>query len=234
MIRASHQLELDLAGSRWANGQALPSPDELAVRYGCSSAEIESAIGHLVYEGMLERDPSRREIVRRVKSPLWGTITGNHSLTKEARKRGEEPGTEILSFETVPAWPTVQGRLQLEPGDDVVIMERLRTADRAPVSLEFSYYPAKLYPGMTIEMFTGGGEGQSSFKIMQEKFNLTPDRAVDEVTVAAVEAREANLLGIDPGTPVLIRFRLTLAPDGRPIKGSRAIYLFKAGYSLAI
>jgi GntR family transcriptional regulator len=234
MLRAAQQLEIDLANSEWANGQALPSVEDLAARYACSPVEMENAVGDLIYEGLLERDPFRREILRRVKSPLWGTITGNHSLTKEAKKRGEEPGTEILTFDTVPAWPLVQKRLQLQPGDEVIIMERLRTSNGVPVSLEFSYYPAKLYPGMTIDMFTGGGEGQSSFKIMQEKFNLIPDRAVDEVTVAAVEEREANLLGIDPGTPVLIRFRLTIAPNGQPIKGSRAIYLFKAGYSLSI
>lgn len=234
MNRIAMQLQNELEDSTWAPAEPLPRVDELSARYGCTPDEVTVAIGDLIYEGLLERDPSQREIVRRVKSPLWGTITGNHSLTKEARKRGEEPGTEILTFDTVSAWPIVQNRLQLQAGDEVIIMERLRTADGVPVSLEFSYYPAKLYPGMTIDMFTGSGEGQSSFKIMQERFNLIPDRAVDEVTVAAVEEREARLLGIDPGTPVLIRFRLTIAPNGQPIKGSRAIYLFRAGYSLSI
>ncbi|MEJ2012447.1 MAG: GntR family transcriptional regulator [Anaerolineales bacterium] len=234
MNRATLQLLHDLEDSLWAHGQPLPSLDQMAERYRATTAEVEAAVRDLIYEGLLERDPSNREIVRRVKSPLWGTITGNHSLTKEAKRRGEEPGTEILTFETLPAWPAVAERLALALSDEVIIMERLRTASGIPVSLEFSYYPAKLYPGMTIEMFTGGGEGQSSFKIMQEKFGLVPDHAVDEVTVAAIEAREAKLLNIDPGTPVLIRFRLTITEDGRPIKGSRAIYLFKAGYTLPI
>ena len=234
MNRVGQDLYNDLEQSAWVQGQSLPPLEELAERYHSTPVEVERAIGDLIYEGWLERDPARREVLRRVKVPLWGTITGNHSLTKEAQRRGEEPGTQILTFETVPAWPIVADRLQLEPGDQVIIMERLRTANGVPVSLEFSYYPAKLYPGMTLEMFTGGGEGQSSFKIMQEKFNLVPDRAVDEVTVAAAELREAELLGIDPGIPVLIRFRLTLSSSGKAIKGSRAIYLFKAGYTLPI
>ncbi|MFN2149446.1 MAG: GntR family transcriptional regulator [Anaerolineales bacterium] len=234
MNRVAQELSTDLDHSVWETGQPIPSVAELADRYHSTVNEVERAIGDLIYEGWLERDPANKGTVRRVKSPLWGTITGNHSLTREAHKRGEEPGTQILTFETVPAWAVVAQRLQLDPGDQVTIMERLRTANGVPVSLEFSYYPTKLYPGMTIDMFTGGGEGQSSFKIMQEKFNLVPDHAVDEVTVAAVEPREADLLDIDPGTPVLIRFRLTISSTGLPIKGSRAIYLFKAGYTLPI
>jgi len=234
MNKAAGQLQRDLEAPTWPPGEPLPAVPELAERYGCTVEDLELAVGDLIYEGVLERDPDSRAVIRPVLHPLWGTITGNHSLTKEAHKRGEEPGTQILTFETVPAWPIVAARLGLDEGEDVTIMERLRTSNGKPVSLEFSYYPTRLYPGMTREMFTGGGSGQSSFKIMQEKFNLIPDHAVDEVTVAAVEPREARLLGLQAGIPVLIRFRLTISPEGKPIKGSRAIYLFKAGYTLPI
>ncbi len=215
-------------------GEHLPASADLMRTYDCDKASLDEAIGDLIYEGLLERNPANRLEIRVPKHPLWGTIRGNHSLTKEALRRGVEPGTVILKFETVACWPVVQTRLQLEPGDEVVIMERLRLAGEQPVSLEFSYYPAKLYPGITKEMFSGGGEAQSSFKVMQDKFNLMPDRAEDEVTVAAIEGREAALLHVEPGTPVLIRFRLTLTKQGVPIKGSHAIYLFKAGYTLPI
>ena len=140
----------------------------------------------------------------------------------------------ILTFETMPSWPVVRERLQLDVGDEVTIMERLRLADGEPLALEYSYFPAKYYPGITADMFMGGGAGQSSFKVMQEKFGLKSARAVDEVTVVAIEKREAELLNMEEGTPVLLRFRLTLSDKGVPIKGSRAIYKFKAGYEMDI
>jgi hypothetical protein len=68
---------------------------------------------------------------------------------------------------------------------------------------------------------------------MEEK-GLIPDTAVDELAVATLEEREAELLGLEPGVSVLIRFRVTLSPAGIPIKGSRAIYLFRPGYQLKI
>jgi len=234
MNNFAQQIQKDIEDGKYQPGKILPGVRQLSEKYMVGEEEVTHGLSDLIYEGFLERPCTDRESVRLPKHKLWGTITGNHSFTKEAKKRGMEPGTKILTLETVPSWPVVQERLQLEPGDEVTIMERLRLADGEPVALEYSYYPTKLYPGMTAEMFTGGGEGQSSFKIMQEKFGLIPHRAVDEVTVAAIEAREAELLDMEAGTPVLLRFRLTLSDKGIPIKGSRAIYKFKAGYEMGI
>ena len=234
MNAVAQSIHAQIQSGRLPAGEHLPGSESLLRTYECDEATLEAAIGDLIYEGLLERNPAHRDEVRVLMHPLWGTLWGNHSLTKEALRRGIEPGTIILKFETVPSWQAVQSRLNLGPEDEVIIMERLRLAGAQPISMEFSYYPANLYPGMSMEMFTGGGEGQSSFRVMQEEFNLIPDHAQDEVTVAAIEGREAALLHVEPGTPVLIRFRLTLTKQDLPIKGSRAIYLFKAGYTFPI
>lgn len=234
MRQLSQKILKELALESYPPGKLLPSETELCEKFNASETEIRQALGDLVYEGLVERNPFNRSEVRVPRHQLWGTITGNHSFTREARRRNMEPGVEILTFETVPAWPAVRQRLQLEPEDLVLVMERLRLADGQPVALEYSYMPAKFYPGATREMFEEGGEGQSSFKVMEEKFGLKSARAVDEVTVAAIEKREAKLLQMDEGVPVLLRFRVTLSGKGVPIKGSRAIYKFKAGYELDI
>lgn len=215
-------------------GEVLPGFQELKKKYEVEQDVLVEAISDLIYEGILERDPKDRALLRVPPYKLWGTITGNHSFTGEAKKRGLEPGVKIVTFKTVPSWPQVRERLKLEEGEEVLVMERLRLADGEPLALEFSYMPAKYYPNATREEFEGGGEAQSSFKVMQEKYGLKSDQAVDEVAVAAIEKREAELLNLEEGTPVLIRFRVTLSDKGVPIKGSRAIYKFKAGYELSI
>ena len=113
-------------------------------------------------------------------------------------------------------------------------MERLRLADDAPVAIEISYFPAKFYPGITPDLFTEEGSGQSSFAVMEQKFGLKSEKAFDEVTVVCLEKREADYLQVDPGTPVLQRFRVTLSDKGIPIKASRAVWLFRAGYQMGI
>ncbi len=215
----------------FVEGQPLPAADVLAEKYNTNVDHVRNGIGDLIYEGVLERSPESRNEVR-VKRPYpWHLVTGNHSFTNEAKKRGQKPGNRILTFERRSGWPQVINRLQLQENDDVFVLERLLLADDEKVGLEFSYMPAKFYEGVTREMFEGGG---STFKVMQQKFGLIPDKGVDEISVATLEQREASLLERDPGVPVLIRFRITLSPKGIPIKGSRAIYLFNPGYRLSL
>ena len=226
---------------RWINsgefkpGDRLPSIAELARLFNATPAEIEDALSELIYEGAIQRErPAPVDVFILPKRELWGTLGGSHSITKEAKKRGEEPGVKIINWQLVDAWPSIARRLALDPGDQVQIMERLRLADDAPVAIEISYFPAKFYPGITPDLFTEEGSGQSSFAVMEQKFGLKSEKAFDEVTVVCLEKREADYLQVDPGTPVLQRFRVTLSDKGIPIKASRAVWLFRAGYQMGI
>jgi GntR family transcriptional regulator len=223
------KIDAAIRKDRFNVDEILPSCEELAIEFGGTVEQVKYGIGDLVYEGVLERVPSSNKV--RVRAGyLWDIVRGNHSFTGEAKKRGQRPGNRILTFEKRTAWPQIIQRLQLNEGEEVLVMERLLLADEKPVGLEFSYMPAKYYEGITREMFEGG---HSTFGVMEER-GLIPDTAVDEIAVATLEEREAELLGMDCGVPVLIRFRVTLSPKGLPIKGSRAIYLFKPGYQLKI
>lgn len=229
------ELENLIKSGGYQPGDSLPAVDVLAKQLNASEAEIEEAISELIYEGILERvRPVPAETVVLPKRQLWGTLGGSHSITKEAKKRGEEPGVEIINWQEVDAWPSIAKRLALEPGDKVQIMERLRCVNNVPVAIETSYFPAKFYPGITPDLFTEEGSGQSSFAVMEQKFGLKSDKAYDEVTVVCLEKREAEYLNVDPGTPILQRFRVTLSDQGVPIKASRAVWLFRAGYQMGI
>jgi GntR family transcriptional regulator len=220
----------DVRKGLYKTGETLPNAASLAEKYGFGAKYAREGIGDLVYEGVAERVPGRRSSVRIREPYLWDLVTGNHSFTGEAKRRGQKPGSRILTFERRPAWPQVARRLKLNEGDEVNVMERLLLADGKPVGLEYSYMPSKFYAGVTREMFEGG---KSTFAVM-ETFGHISSTAVDELAASALEPREAAILGLDAGTPVLIRFRVTLNPEGTPIKGSRAIYLFSPGYSVDI
>ncbi|NPV75740.1 MAG: GntR family transcriptional regulator [Anaerolineae bacterium] len=229
------ELEKLIRAGEFEAGVPLPPINELAKRLNASETEIEDAIAELIYEGELERvRPKPLKEVQVPKHKLWGTLGGSHSITKEAKKRGETPGVEIINWQLVDAWASIAKRLALEPGDQVQIMERLRSANGKPVAIEISYFPAKYYPGITPDLFTEEGTGQSSFAVMEQKFGLKSEKAFDEVTVVCLEEREAKYLQVDPGVPVLQRFRVTLSDKGIPIKASRAVWLFHAAYEMGV
>ncbi|KAA3647708.1 MAG: GntR family transcriptional regulator [Chloroflexi bacterium] len=215
-------------------GAQLPAYGELATRFDASEDEIKRVISELIYEGVIERTrPEPKQEAQIPSYQLWGVLTGSHSITKEAKKRGLTPGVEIINWEKVVAWPSIGERLDLEVGkDEVQIMERLRSAESEPVGIETSYFPAKHYPGVTKDLFTGGGTGQSSFKVMEEKFGIKSARATDEVTVVCLEKREADYLQLAEGTPVLLRFRVTYSDKDIPVKASRAVWKFRAKWEM--
>ena len=229
------EIEKLIQSGEFQSGECLPPSHELAIRFGATEAEIDDAIAELIYEGELERvQPAPLPEVIIPKVQLWGTLGGSHSITKEAKKRGEEPGVEIINWQLVDAWPSIAKRMQLDPGDKVQIMERLRSANGRPLAIEVSYFPAKFYPGITPDLFTEEGSGQSSFAVMEKQFGLKSDRAADEVTVVRLEKREAEYLQVEPGLPVLERFRVTYSDQGVPIKSSRAVWLFHAAYQMGV
>jgi GntR family transcriptional regulator len=229
------ELERAISGGEFKPGEALPDAAALAARYGATQDEIRDALSELIYEGVLERRRPRPEpdIVVPVRHP-WGVLGGNHSITKESKARGEEPGVEIINWQLVRAWPSICHRMDLASDEDVQIMERLRTSNGVPVGIEVSYFPAKFYPGITPELFTSEGSGQSSFAVMEKKFGLVSDRARDVVSVVCLEQREADYLKVPAGTPVLERFRVTLSDKGIPIKASRAVWLFQAAFEMGV
>jgi GntR family transcriptional regulator len=229
------ELEKLVQSGEFIAGEPLPSVQVLAKRLNASEAEVSEALSDLIYEGVLERvRPEPQTAIQAPAHKLWGTLGGSHSITKESKKLGEEPGVEIINWQLVDSWPSIQKRMQLEPDDQVQIMERLRSSNGVPIAIETSYFPAKFYPGITQDLFTKGGSGQSSFAVMEKKFGHKSDKAHDEVTVVCLEQREADYLKVAPGTPVLLRFRVTLSDKGVPIKSSRAVWLFRAAYQMGI
>jgi GntR family transcriptional regulator len=229
------EIEKLIQSGRFKQGESLPPVSELARELGASETEIEEALSELIYEGELVRaTPKPSETIRVPIIELWGTLGGSHSITKEAKKRGEEPGVEIINWKLLDVWPSIAKWLKLENEDKVQIMERLRSVNGKPVAIETSYFPAKYYPGITRDLFEEKGSGQSSFKVMEEKFGLKSEKAFDEVTVVCLEKREADFLKVDAGTPVLQRFRVTMSDKGIPIKASRALWLFRAAYTMGI
>ena len=108
MNRLFNEIRQWIESGEFKPGELLPSVSELPEKFDAGEDEVREAISELIYEGYVER--VRPEPFDRVKIPdyeLWGTLTGIHSITREARKRGMEPGVEILSFETVTIWPSV-------------------------------------------------------------------------------------------------------------------------------
>src|SRR5687768_15733169 len=122
----------------------LPSEGQLAKRFNVSRATVRDAVRALVEAGYVTRRRGSGSYVterRRMPHGLDSTL----SYLAMIESAGVRAGMRVLeaAFEQCRA---DAGPLQLNPGDTVLVVERVRTADDRPVIYSHDRIPARLLP----------------------------------------------------------------------------------------
>lgn len=199
-------------------GAPLPSERLLADRYGLARMTVRSEIDRLVTEGIVYRLHGRGSFVAEPRVAQAGLFT---SFSEDMRARGLTPGSIVRSRELTAAGPFVARSLELVPGAPVAEIERLRTADGAPLALERVYLPTERFPGVG----EADLEHASLFELLAHRYEVRLAHADQRVLAVALDAGDAVLLRVAAGAPGL-RFH-TLARDGEGTPAYYATSLFR-------
>jgi len=220
------ELRQHIEQGEWKPGDLIPSERELSESYRVSRATVRQALAALVDAELLRRDQGRGTFVAKPK--LRRQLTRLNSFTEDMRARGKQPGAQVLSAEMVPAKPSVAEMLQVETGQPVAMIERLRLADGEPVGIECSYLHFASCQMVLQEDLSG-----SLYRLLHECFALKPTRAQEELQAGACDARSAQLLNIRRGSPVLRIRRRTFDQECRPFEYVESVYRAE-GYSVSL
>ena len=200
--------------------QSIPSERELEKIYGVSRTTIRQAIDLLVRQGFLYREHGKGTFVSPQK--LQKGISELTSFTEDMRQRGLVPGQQILEIGYVEPPKNVRSRLELTGESQPVLrIERLRLGDGVPMGLQTSYYV--LPEGQTITRQELEQYG-SVYTILTEKLRLIPTEADETLEVTLATPREASLLQIEPGSPLLLSERTTYSQYRRVIEWVKILY----------
>ncbi|MFC7621657.1 GntR family transcriptional regulator [Microlunatus sp. GCM10028923] len=185
-------------------GDAIPSERALVVRLGVSRVTVRQAIADLVEAGVLERVHGKGTYVTgpQVDSRLHLT-----SFSREMRDRGLIPATVVLSATDEPAGDDVAYALRIRPGQPVIRVERLRTADGTPMAYEVGHYPAALFPGLLQR------ELGTLYDIFASEYGVVVTSGEQTVRAESADAHQARILGIARRAPLLVQERVTHAGD---------------------
>ncbi len=198
----------------FAAGGRIPAEAELCGRFGLSRGVVRQAISELRYEGLVSSERGRGTFVS-VPKTADGLMSGLGGLADDARLRGREVDSTVLLLREAPAGADVARRLQLDPGDAVVELERLRAIGGEPIVLVISYLPAALVPGLVAHDLNGSA---SLYQILRERYALPLVSSVRRVEATLADTREAHLLRIQRGAALLVLRSVSFTVGGRPFE----------------
>ena len=210
------EILLDLVESELGADQVIPSEREMSSRFGLSRMTVRQAVDHLVSEGRLYRVQGKGTFVARPKIEMPLRLA---SFTEDMRARGLEPGSRDLDRRTDSASAHLARALQIEPGDPVHVIERLRTADGIPMAVERSHIPEAVAPGLADESLAD----RSLYDVLAATYGVLLDRGEQTIEAGIADPADAALLELPGGSAVLLLQRRSFAGD-RPVEFAVSTY----------
>jgi GntR family transcriptional regulator len=206
-------------------GAQLPSEPELAAEMGVSRATLREALRSLQDEGVLSRARGTGTFVTH--SPrMHNSLDANFGVTDAIRAAGMEPGFEDAVTRIEPASADEAARLQLAPGDDVVVVERVRTADGRRVVWSQDVLPASLLARRP-ETFSRLAHG-SMYETMERELGIVIHHGIATFAPGRAGRATAQRLGVPRNTLVLFLDQVDYDEGGRPVLSSHEHHLADA------
>jgi GntR family transcriptional regulator len=214
------QIEDWLAGQIAAGalvpGDRLPTEHELAASFGVSRMTLRHALAELARRGLVTRAVGRRGGTFVAAPKLEQDLTTLAGFSEQLRRHGMVAGARVLSATLRVPGPAARAALETGEAFDI---RRVRLADGKPVALERSLFPAVRFPGLLDLPLEG-----SLYELLEEHYGLRPHRARESLEPVVAGAREADVLGISAGAPLMQVERTAYARTGEPLEFARDLF----------
>jgi GntR family transcriptional regulator len=180
--------------------------------------------GLIVVHSTRGRTVRHRPPLRRVSSARRHTshrLSGKPEFDTEAMAQGQAPSRRTLLVGRGTAPRDVAAILGTEPGQEVVIRQRLQLLDGVPAVISTSYYPLWVAEGTRLEALDALPEGPDN---LIEQLGHRFARGMELLQARMPTREERRLLELDPGVPVVRMLHIDYDPDGRSLQVADDLY----------
>lgn len=201
-------------GGFWKPGDRIPSEPELCKLSGVSRTVVRQALQELAREGQLSREKGRGTFVTEPKISSSSLVHSLVGFYQDMAERGKAPVTEVLEQDIELASPRLASQLNLEVNTPLIKLIRLRFVEDEPIVLVTSYLPYELCPGL----INADLKHQSLYAYLQQTYRLEVARGKRRIDAVLANSQQAELLGIEAGSPLLRLDSVSYLEDGTALE----------------
>jgi GntR family transcriptional regulator len=201
-----------IARGEWKPGDLITPESELIDQFSVSRSTVRQVLDMLVNEGLIYRQRGRGSFVAH--PTLEQSMLRIVSFTEDMRQRGFKPGTHILSASLVPASDDIAEKLNVEVGEPLACVERLRLADDEPMSIEESFLVHRFFPDVLQHDYAS----HSLREILERDYGIRLVRAKQVIQAIEAPRRLAELLEIKVRSALLAIERVSFSQDSIPVE----------------
>lgn len=214
-FQVAQRLEEGIRSGALEPGARLENEIAIARRLNVSRPTIRRAIQDVVDKGLLVR---RRGVGTQVVQSHVTRSVELTSLYNDLKNANLDPQTRVLEHRLLAANSSIAEKLGVSPGEEILLIRRLRSTGDLPVSILENHLPPA-FTDITLEELESGGLYDALrtrgvvLKIANQKIGAR--RAVGD---------EYKLLDVDEGSPLLTVERIALDDAGHVIEVGNHCY----------
>ncbi|PXA79187.1 GntR family transcriptional regulator [Auritidibacter ignavus] len=183
-------------------GDRLPSETALAAEFGVARITARQALDILRSEGLIESKRGRNGgTFIRADAPLI-EMTRMDGYLPQLRERGHTVESQVLVAKEIAASETVARALDIEVGNAVYNIRRLRSIRDKPVILENSYFPKHRVPTLLNRDLS-----QSIYELLARLGRAPVDKS-EEIVLATASTEEKRQMRVSQTTQLLRILRI--------------------------
>jgi GntR family transcriptional regulator len=201
----------------YRDGGLLPDEVTLSNRLGVSRGTVRTAIGQLVFEGLLVRKAGvgTRATPQKVESGIGAW----RSFSREMARKGIAVENFLQEYKCVPAPGPIAAALQIPLDAPAWRLDRVRGWDKLPVLHSRSWFHPRL-----------GLNGKEDFsrplyEVLKQETGMVVDHAREEFKAVIPDAVMARHLAVRRNEPLLLRCHIVYDAGRRPVEFAEVHYV---------
>ena len=218
---AHARLIREMKTGAWANATQLPRESELATIMGISRTQLRDILAVLECEGFITRRHGVGTLINRHVLQLPVRIDMEQEFMDMIHAGGHTPSVAFTRSQQRPSTPDEATKLRLEAGTELMYIRKLCTADKKPAIYCEDLFDAALLRAPVTEQDLRA----PVFQLLQDNCRLNCFMDIARLLPAVAEGELAEILQLEPGTPVLYIEEVDYDVDGNPILFSRQYFV---------